>query len=138
MGDEVVRIRSICYPTHRTNVLLQLDDCGVQFVGGGKASIVSKFQRIFRIDKVRIWVRSLNGSIYWGTLMENYFVEDQTSESLKIPKIPIIYWNDPFLRVRKRLGNHVELKKASGAEGMVGSLPTLTEVIAVREAAEKM
>lgn len=66
------------------------------------------------------------------------FVEDQTSKSLEISKIPIIYYSDPFLRAKKRLGSLVELKKASGAEGKPGSPPTSTEVIAAKEAAEKV
>lgn len=66
-------------------------------------------------------------------------MENQTFEPLEIPKIPIIYCNDPFLRARKRLGSHVELsKRASGAEGRSGSPPISIEVIAAREAAEKV
>lgn len=110
-----------------------------QFVGQGKAHIVSKFQKIFWPDRVRVGVRSPGGSIYWRILMEKFcaFVENRTSEPLEIPKIPTIYCNDPFLRARKRLGLHVQLKKSSVVGGRPGSPPTSTEVIATREVAKR-
>lgn len=48
----------------------------------------------------------------------------------------MIYHNDPFLRARKRLALHVDLKKSFNTGGKPGSPPTSTEVIATREAAE--
>lgn len=64
------------------------------------------------------------------------FVENRTPKPLEIPKIPTIYHNDPFLRARKRLGLHVDLKKSFVVGRKSGSPPTSTEVIAAREAAE--
>lgn len=112
-----------------------------QFIGNGKAHIMSMFQRIFWPDATRIGVRPPGRSIYWRTLVERFcaFVENQTPEPLEIPKIPIIYCNDPFLRARKRLGSHDNLSKnASGVEGRSGSPPTSMEVIATRDAVEKV
>lgn len=113
MGDEAAGVRSICYPAYRGDGLLRSATPESQFAGGGKAHIVSKFQSIFWPDRVRIEMRSPRGSIYWRTLMEKFcaFVENKTPKPLEIPKIPTIYNNDPFLRARKRLGNHVELRK---------------------------
>lgn len=64
------------------------------------------------------------------------FVENRTPEPLEIPKVPIIYHNDPFLRVRKRLGPHVDLKKSSTRKKS-GSAPTSTEVTTTRVEAER-
>lgn len=64
------------------------------------------------------------------------FVENRSSDPLEIPRIPTIYHNDPFLRARKILGLHVDLKKSSTAGGKPRSPPTSTEVIAAREAVE--
>lgn len=77
-----------------------------QYISNGKAHIVSKFQKIFWPDRVRIGLRSPGGAIYWTTLMEKFcaFVENGSSKPLEIPKIPTIYHNDLFLRARKRLG----------------------------------
>lgn len=66
------------------------------------------------------------------------FVENRTSEPLEIPKIQTIYHNDPFLRARKRLALHVDLKKSSAIRGKPGSPPTSTEVIAAKEVAERV
>lgn len=43
-----------------------------QFIGDGKAHMVSKFQKIFWPDRVRIGVRSPDGAIYWRMLMEKF------------------------------------------------------------------
>lgn len=43
-----------------------------QFVGQGKAHIVSKFEKIFWPDRLRVGVRSPGGSIYWRILMEKF------------------------------------------------------------------
>lgn len=64
------------------------------------------------------------------------FVENRTPEPLEIPKVPIIYNNDPFLRARKRLGPHVDLKKSSTRKKS-GSAPTSTEVTTARVEAER-
>lgn len=102
-----------------------------QFIGQGRTHIVSKFKKTFWPDRVRVGVRSPRGSIYWKILMKKFcaFVENRTPEPWEIPKIPTIYHNDPFLRTRKRLGLHVELKK-SLTRKKSGSPLTSTEVVA--------
>lgn len=64
------------------------------------------------------------------------FVENRTPEPLDIPKIPIIYHNDPFLRARKRLGPQVDLKKSS-ARKKSRRPPTSTEVMIGRVEVER-
>lgn len=64
------------------------------------------------------------------------FVENRTPELLEILKVPIIYHNDPFLRARKKLGPHVDLKKSSSRK-KPGSPPTSTEVVTARIEAER-
>lgn len=64
------------------------------------------------------------------------FVENRTPEPLEIPKIPIIYHNDPFLRARKRLGPHVDLKNSSTRK-KAGSPPTSTKVATASGEAER-
>lgn len=112
-----------------------------QFVGEDKAYIVSKFQSIFWPDGARVGVRTPGGSLYWRTLLDDLctFVEKQSAESLEIPRIPLVYCNDAFLRARKRLGNFAESpKRGSGAERRSKSPPTSMEVIAARETVEEV
>lgn len=110
----------------------------IQFIGQGKTHIASKFTQTFWPDRARVGVRSPGGAIYWKILMEKFsaFAENRTPEPLEIPKIPIIYHNDPFLRARKRLGPHVDLKKSS-ARKKSGSPPTSAEVMTARVEAER-
>lgn len=109
-----------------------------QFIGQGKAHIASKFKKTFWPNRVRVGVRSPGDSIYWKILTEMFcaFVENRTPELLEIPKIPTIYHNDPFLRTRKRLGLHVDLKKFS-ARKKSRSPPTSTEVMTARVEAKR-
>lgn len=120
--------------------LLRLDDRESKFVRKDKVHIVS-FRRSFWPDVVRIGVRTPRGSVYWRTLLDNLyaFVEDQASESLEIPRIPIVYCNDAFLRTRKRLDIHADLtRRASGVERKSKSLPMSREIIAAREVADEV
>lgn len=63
---------------------------------------------------------------------------EQNPRATRNPKIPTIYRNDLFLREKKRLGLHVNLKKSSAVGRKPGSPPTSTEVIAAREASERV
>lgn len=65
------------------------------------------------------------------------FVEEQSVEALEIPKVRLVYYNDAFLRARKRLISFSDSsKKSLGAGRKDKSPPTSLEVVAEREAEE--
>lgn len=45
-----------------------------QFVGEGKALIISKFKTIFWPSGARVGVRTLGGFVYWRTLLYQFYV----------------------------------------------------------------
>lgn len=111
-----------------------------QFVVEGKQRIVSRFQKTFWPDAARIGVRTLGCSIYWRKLLES-LVEDHTFESLEILRVPLVFYNDPFLRLREKLGVFADLSKkplgAGKAEGKTTESPTDTAEIIVEKEKEE-
>lgn len=57
-------------------------------------------------------------------------MEDQTIESLEVPRILLVYYNDAFLRTRKGLGNYADLSKRSPSAQKKDRSPTSMEIIA--------
>lgn len=56
-------------------------------------------------------------------------------EFLEIPKAPLVYYNDAFLRARKRFTSSVDTSKKSPGAGRNDRSPlTSIEVVAEREA----
>lgn len=44
-------------------------------------------------------MRTPGGLVYWRTLLQDFctFVEEQSTEALEIPKVPLVYYNEAFL-----------------------------------------
>lgn len=58
------------------------------------------------------------------------FVDDQASESFEIPRILLVFHNDPFIRAWKRLGVLVDLsKKPKGTEKVESPTDTMVTVV---------
>lgn len=109
-----------------------------QFVGDGKTLIISKFKTVFWPNGAKVGVRTRGGSVYWKTLLHHccVFVEQQSKESLLIPKVSTVYWKDAFLRVRKRIAGASDPSKKSPGHGRRDKNPPTSMEIAEQEAEE--
>lgn len=109
-----------------------------QFVGDGKSLVISKFKTVFWPSGARVGVKTPGGSVYWRTLLHQLcvFVEQQSKESLLIPKVLTVYCNDAFLRARKKAAGASDPSKKSLGRGRRNKSPPTSMEIAEQEAEE--